>query len=65
MDCFRTFVEAWYEGRFQTLIFHPNATPEIRRMISSILAGYAWDRDNPFVAESRRRLNVLEQLCAA
>jgi len=65
VDCFRTFVEAWYEGRFQTLIFHPNATPEIRRMISSILAGYAWDRDNPFVAESRRRLNVLEQLCAA
>jgi flavin-dependent dehydrogenase len=64
VDCFRTFVEAWYEGRFQTLIFHPNATPEIRRMISSILAGYAWDRSNPFVAESRRRLNVLEQLCA-
>ncbi|MGO4305507.1 NAD(P)/FAD-dependent oxidoreductase [Cupriavidus sp. RAF12] len=65
VDCFRTFVEAWYEGRFQTLIFHPNATPEIRQMISAILAGYAWDRSNPFVAESRRRLNVLEQLCAA
>lgn len=65
VDCFRTFVEAWYEGRFQRLIFHPNATPEIRRMISAILAGYAWDRSNPFVAESRRRLGVLEQLCAA
>lgn len=64
VDCFRTFVEAWYEGRFQKLIFHPDATDEIRRMISAILAGYAWDRDNPFVTESRRRLNVLEQFCA-
>ncbi|AJG23757.1 FAD-binding protein [Cupriavidus basilensis] len=65
VDCFRTFVQAWYEGSFQKLIFHPNATPEIRRMISAILAGYAWDRTNPFVTESRRRLGVLEQLCEA
>ncbi|MBY4948758.1 NAD(P)/FAD-dependent oxidoreductase [Cupriavidus respiraculi] len=65
VDCFRTYVEAWYEGRFQSVIFHPNASPEIRRMISSILAGYAWDRQNPFVAESRRRLRVLEQICGA
>jgi len=64
VDCFRTFVEAWYEGSFQKLIFHPDATPDIRRMISAILAGYAWDRGNPFVTESRRRLAVLEQLCA-
>ncbi|CAG9178368.1 NAD(P)/FAD-dependent oxidoreductase [Cupriavidus respiraculi] len=65
VDCFRTYVEAWYEGRFQSVIFHSNASPEIRRMISSILAGYAWDRQNPFVAESRRRLRVLEQICGA
>ncbi len=65
VDCFRTFVEAWYEGRFQALIFHPNASAEIRRMISAILAGYAWDQNNPFVVESRRRLSVLEQLCEA
>lgn len=65
VDCFRTYVEAWYDGRFQKVIFHPEATPEIRQMISSILAGYAWDRANPYVAESKRRLNVLEQLCSA
>lgn len=64
VDCFRSYVEAWYEGSFQKLIFHPNATPEIRRMISSILAGYAWDRNNPFVRESKRRLAVLEALCS-
>jgi hypothetical protein len=32
-------------------------------MISAILAGYAWDKNNPFVAQSERRLNVLAQLC--
>lgn len=64
VDCFRVFVEAWYEGRFQRLIFHPDAPPDIRGMISSILAGYAWDTSNPFVADARRRLGVLEQFCA-
>ena len=63
VDCFRTFVEARYEGRFQKLIFHPDATDEIRRMISAI-GRLRRDRDNPFVTESRRRLNVLEQFCA-
>lgn len=65
VDTFRTFVESWYDGRFQKVIFHPDHSPDIRRMISSILAGYAWDKNNPYVAESRRRLGVLEELCAA
>ncbi|MWL89479.1 NAD(P)/FAD-dependent oxidoreductase [Cupriavidus sp. SW-Y-13] len=65
VDCFRTYVEGWYDGSFQKVIFHAEGEPEIRKMISSILAGYAWDRGNPFVAESKRRLNVLEQLCSA
>jgi flavin-dependent dehydrogenase len=65
VDCFRAFVEAWYEGSFQKLIFHPDSPEDIRGMISSILAGYAWDLKNPFVTESRRRLSVLEQICDA
>jgi len=65
VDCFRVFVEAWYEGRFQRVLFHPDSPAEIRGMISSILAGYAWDTSNPFVADARRRLGVVEQLCGA
>lgn len=65
VDTFRAFVEAWYTGGFQKIIFHERHTPEIRRMISSILAGYAWDRRNPYVAEAKRRLGVLEELCSA
>ena len=63
VDTFRTFVESWYAGGFQDIIFHEPQQPEIRRMISSILAGYAWDESNPYVKESKRRLTALESLC--
>lgn len=66
VQTFRRFVEAWYAGGFQKIIFHPDPQPEIRRMICSILAGYAWDSKNPYVAdEGGRRLRVLEEVCSA
>jgi hypothetical protein len=34
-------------------------------MICSILAGYAWDERNPFVAEPKRRLRMLAEICAS
>lgn len=64
VDTFRVFVESWYTGGFQNVIFHENASAPVRRMISSILAGYAWDQTNPYVAEPGRRLGVLEELCS-
>lgn len=63
VNTFRTFVEAWYDGRFQDVIFSKNQSSSIRAMISSILAGYAWDLDNPYVKDSERRLNVLVETC--
>ncbi|WP_077038350.1 NAD(P)/FAD-dependent oxidoreductase [Pelomonas sp. KK5] len=63
VDAFRAFVESWYRGGFQDVIFHREQSPEVRRMISAILAGYAWDRGNPYVAQPAR-LKTLEQLCA-
>jgi hypothetical protein len=65
VDTFRAYVEGWYDGSFQDVIFYEKATPEIRRMICSILAGYAWDTRNPFVAEPQRRLRVLSEICAS
>jgi len=63
VDAFRAFVESWYRGGFQDVIFHQDQNPDIRRMISSILAGYAWDLANPYVAQPER-MRTLEQLCA-
>ncbi|WP_428612354.1 NAD(P)/FAD-dependent oxidoreductase [Shewanella sp.] len=63
VDTFRTYVQAWYDGRFQDVIFYQDPNPKIKQMICSILAGYAWDENNPFVAESERRLNMVVELC--
>ncbi len=62
VNAFRSFVESWYEGGFQDVIFHTDPSTDVRGMICSILAGYAWDKKNPYVAEPRR-LKVLEELC--
>ena len=64
VDTFRCYVEGWYAGTFQDVIYHPDSSPEIRRMICSILAGYAWDERNPFVSEPKRRLRMLSEICA-
>ncbi|MDR5801403.1 NAD(P)/FAD-dependent oxidoreductase [Caballeronia sp. LZ001] len=64
IDTFRAFVERWYSGRLQDIIFHPHQSDSIRRMIAAVLAGYAWDETNPFVANPARRLDTLWELCA-
>lgn len=61
VDAFRTYVEGWYDGSFQDAIYAENRNPEIGRMISSILAGYAWDTNNPYVEKPERRLKALAE----
>ncbi|WP_454872499.1 NAD(P)/FAD-dependent oxidoreductase [Paraburkholderia xenovorans] len=63
IDTFRAFVERWYSGALQDIIFYPEQAPSIRRMISAVLAGYAWDESNPYVADPVRRLNALHEVC--
>jgi flavin-dependent dehydrogenase len=63
VDTFRVYVDAWYDGRFQDVIFHQNQQPEIKAMICSILAGYAWDEQNPYVKNARARFVTLAELC--
>lgn len=65
VNTFRQYVDAWYDGRFQDVVFfkQEHASANVSAMISSILAGYAWDTNNPFVAEPKRRLNALAEIC--
>jgi flavin-dependent dehydrogenase len=63
VDTFRVFVESWYAGPFQDVIFFPDQAPNVRRMISSVLAGYAWDKENPIVAQPERRMQALADFC--
>lgn len=62
VETFREFVTAWYTGELQDVIFANDRDPKVQRMICSILAGYAWDENNPYVAKPRR-LKALAELC--
>lgn len=63
IDTFRAFVERWYSGKLQDIIFTPDQTPAIRRLVCAVLAGYAWDETNPYVADAARRLDTLHEAC--
>jgi hypothetical protein len=62
VNTFREFVEGWYDGRLQDVIFTAQKNEPVKRMISSILAGYAWDIKNPYVKDSSR-LSALAEIC--
>lgn len=62
VDTFRAFVEGWYDGSLQDVIFAKEKSPSVKRLMCSILAGYAWDLDNPYVKEPSR-LQTLAEVC--
>lgn len=59
---FKEFVEGWYDQRFQQVVFSKQKSEGITKMISSILAGYAWDKENPYV-KTPSRLSTLSEIC--
>jgi flavin-dependent dehydrogenase len=66
VETFRAFVSGWYDGSLQDVIFFPRQQPAIRRMICSVLAGYVWDRSNPYTGpQTGRRLRALAEICRA
>lgn len=60
---FRAYVEAWYDGSFQDVVFSSRQSPQIKAMICSLLAGYAWDEKNPFNRDAKRRLGAITEIC--
>ncbi|MFH0944779.1 MAG: FAD-dependent oxidoreductase [Planctomycetota bacterium] len=62
IDCFRTYVKAWYAGDLSRLFFSKTALPRYRKMVCSVLAGHAWDLSNPLVKNHERKLRQLIQL---
>jgi flavin-dependent dehydrogenase len=64
VEAFRACVASWYDGSLQRIIFdRPMEDTKVTSYITSLLAGYAWDRDNPIVREPTRFLKVIDQLC--
>ncbi len=59
---FQNFVESWYTGDLIKIFFAENQTDSLKRYICSILAGYVWDEENPFVKKHQRGLQAMAKL---
>jgi hypothetical protein len=49
----------WYDGTLDTIFFADNQDPLIKSMICSVLAGYVWDLENPYVKNHNTALRKL------
>lgn len=56
---FTTYVKEWYTGNLQTLFFHQPENPDVKEKICSVLAGYVWNEENPFV---RKHDHVIQNM---
>lgn len=63
VSVFKAFVEEWYSGDFQKILFHKKPHEEFKKHIISILAGYVWDPANPFNRDSKRKIKSLASVC--
>ncbi len=59
VDTFRSYVMAWYEGTLDTIFFADDQDNQIKSQICSVLAGYVWDTNNPYVKNHKTALHRL------
>jgi len=62
VDTFRSYVMAWYEGTLDTIFFANNQDAVIKSQICSVLAGYVWDLNNPYVKNHKTWLHRLASM---
>ena len=62
VDVFSTYVKEWYTGNLQKIFFHRPENPDIKRQICAVLAGYVWDKTNPFVKNHNRLLKTVARV---
>ena len=62
IEVFRSYVNGWYNGELHTIFFTEHGNPEFKKQICSVLAGYVWDKHNPFVTKHKRILTTLAKV---
>ena len=62
VNVFASYVKEWYTGNLQTLFFHRPENPDIKKQICAVLAGYVWDKSNPFVTKHNRIIKTMAHL---
>lgn len=59
VNVFSTYVKEWYSGNLQKIFFHSPVNPKVKSQICAVLAGYVWDKDNPFVKNHQRLVKTV------
>ncbi len=62
VDVFTSYVNEWYSGNLQKLFFHQPENAEIKKKVCAVLAGYVWDKANPFVKKHDRVITSMAHL---
>jgi flavin-dependent dehydrogenase len=63
IEVFRAYVDAWYDGQFQRIIFEERQLTNIKTMICSILAGFAWNETNPMTQRCSKKIEAIAESC--
>jgi len=58
-EVFSAVVETWYSGELQKVFFHSDVQMDIKKQLTSILAGYVWDMSNPFVKRNKKLIKTV------
>ena len=62
VNTFRSYVMAWYAGTLDTIFFADDQNAAIKSQICSVLAGYVWDMNNPYVKDHKHALHKLARM---
>ena len=62
LSVFKSFVQAWYDGDLEKIFFTEEINEAIKNQICSVLAGYVWDKSNPFVKKHDTLLKALSNV---
>jgi len=62
INTFRTYVRSWYNGDLHQIFFSKNQNPAFKKQICSVLAGYVWDKENPFVRKHEKAVKALAEV---
>ncbi len=62
INTFRSYVSGWYEGTLHDIFFAHDINKDFKNQICSVLAGYVWDLNNPFVKKHDTALKALAKV---
>jgi flavin-dependent dehydrogenase len=62
INTFRSYVSGWYDGTLHDIFFARDIQETFKNQICSVLAGYVWDLNNPFVKKHDTALKALAKV---